>query len=51
MKKSILILICFLLSFSGSAKDTFTSEQLIEKAKTFVAAKNARQQPNTTTKE
>ena len=51
MKKSILVLICFLLSFSGSAKDKFTSEQLIEKAKTFVAAKNARQQPNTTTKE
>lgn len=51
MKKSILILICFLLSFSGSAKDKFTSEQLIEKAKTFVAAKNARQQPNTTIKE
>ncbi|MCF7519261.1 MULTISPECIES: nuclear transport factor 2 family protein [Gammaproteobacteria] len=51
MKKSILVLICFLLSFSGSAKDKFTSEQLIEKAKTFVAAKNARQQPNTTIKE
>lgn len=45
------MLICFLLSFSGSAKDKFTSEQLIEKAKTFVAAKNARQQPNTTIKE
>tara|TARA_Y100000782_G_C10182638_1_gene264770 strand:- start:3113 stop:3559 length:447 start_codon:yes stop_codon:yes gene_type:complete len=45
------VLICFLLSFSGSAKDKFTSEQLIEKAKTFVAAKNARQQPNTTIKE
>jgi len=51
VKKSILVLICFLLSFSGSAKDKFTSEQLIEKAKTFVAAKNARQQPNTTIKE
>nr|WP_267135637.1 nuclear transport factor 2 family protein [Pseudoalteromonas sp. L21] len=46
-----MVLICFLLSFSGSAKDKFTSEQLIEKAKTFVAAKNARQQPNTTIKE
>ncbi len=45
------MLICFLLSFSGSAKDKFTSEQLIEKAKTFVEAKNARQQPNTTIKE
>lgn len=45
------MLICFLLSFSGNAKDKFTSEQLIEKAKAFVTAKNARQQPNTTTKE
>ena len=51
MNKSILMLICFLLSFSGNAKDKFTSEQLIEKAKAFVTAKNARQQPNTTTKE
>ncbi|MCG9758168.1 nuclear transport factor 2 family protein, partial [Pseudoalteromonas sp. Isolate6] len=33
------------------ANDNFTSEQLIEKAKVFVAAKNARQQPNTTIKE
>lgn len=45
------MLICFLFSFSCNAKDKFTSEQLIEKAKVFVAAKNARQQPNTTTKE
>ncbi|MBU3003382.1 nuclear transport factor 2 family protein [Paraglaciecola arctica] len=51
MKKSILVLISFLFVFSSNAKDTFTSEQLIEKAKTFVAAKNARQQPNTTIKE
>ena len=45
------MLLCFLLSFSSIAKDKFTSEQLIEKAKAFVTAKNARQQPNTTTKE
>lgn len=51
MKKSILVLISFLFVFSSNAKDTLTSEQLIEKAKTFVAAKNARQQPNTTIKE
>lgn len=51
MKKSILVLISFLFVFSSHAKNKFTSEQLIEKAKTFVATKNARQQPNTTIKE
>ncbi|MEP1447679.1 MAG: nuclear transport factor 2 family protein [Paraglaciecola sp.] len=51
MKKSILVLICFLFSLSSHAKDKFTSEQLIEKAKAFVAAKNARQQPNATIEE
>ncbi|PAY02041.1 hypothetical protein CKO50_06615 [Pseudoalteromonas sp. HM-SA03] len=51
MNKYILVLFCFLFSFSSSAHDNFTSEQLIEKAKVFVAAKNARQQPNTTIKE
>ncbi|PHI38656.1 hypothetical protein CBQ28_01235 [Pseudoalteromonas sp. GCY] len=51
MNKFILVLFCFLFSFSSSANDNFTSEQLIEKAKVFVAAKNARQQPNTTIKE
>jgi len=51
VKKSILVLICFLFSFNSNANDQFTSEQLIEKAKAFVAAKNARQQPNTTIKE
>ncbi|MCF7516514.1 nuclear transport factor 2 family protein [Pseudoalteromonas piscicida] len=51
MNKFILVLFCFLFSFSSSAHDNFTSEQLIEKAKVFVAAKNARQQPNTTIKE
>ncbi|KID33455.1 hypothetical protein QT15_22955 [Pseudoalteromonas flavipulchra NCIMB 2033 = ATCC BAA-314] len=47
----MLVLFCFLFSFSSSAHDNFTSEQLIEKAKVFVAAKNARQQPNSTIKE
>ncbi|AUJ70227.1 MULTISPECIES: hypothetical protein [Pseudoalteromonas] len=51
MNKFILVLFCFLFSFSSSAHDNFTSEQLIEKAKVFVAAKNARQQPNSTIKE
>ncbi|MBR8843650.1 MULTISPECIES: nuclear transport factor 2 family protein [unclassified Pseudoalteromonas] len=51
MNKFILVLFCFLFSFSSSAHENFTSEQLIEKAKVFVAAKNARQQPNTTIKE
>ncbi|USE69444.1 hypothetical protein CTT31_10015 [Pseudoalteromonas maricaloris] len=51
MNKFILVLFCFLFSFSSSAHDNFTSEQLIEKAKVFVAAKNSRQQPNTTIKE
>lgn len=51
MKKSILVLICFLFAFSSNAKDKFTAEQLVEKAEAFVAAKNARQQPDTTIKE
>ena len=51
MKKPILVLIFFLFSFSSHAKDNYTPEQLIEKAKTFVAAKNARQQPNATIEE
>jgi cysteine sulfinate desulfinase/cysteine desulfurase-like protein len=41
----------FLFSFSSHVKDNYTPEQLIEKAKTFVAAKNARQQPNATIEE
>jgi len=45
VKKSILVLICFLFSFTSNANDQFTSEQLIEKAKAFV------QQPDTTIKE
>lgn len=51
MKKLTLVFISIILSFSSSANDTFTAEQLIEKAKEFVSAKNARQQPNTSTKE
>lgn len=51
MKKSILVLVCFIFTFSSHAKGKFTSEQLVEKAKAFVAAKNARQQPDTTIKE
>ena len=51
MKKLTLVFISLILSFSTSAGDKFTAEQLIEKAKAFVSAKNARQQPNTTTKE
>jgi hypothetical protein len=51
VKKLTLVFISLILSFSISANDKFTADQLIEKAKTFVAAKNARQQPNTTTKE
>lgn len=51
MKKLTLIFIPLIFSFSTSANDEFTAEQLIEKAKVFVSAKNARQQPNTTTKE
>jgi len=39
VKKSILVFICFLFSFTSNANDQFTSEQLIEKAKAFVAAK------------
>lgn len=44
-------LFCLFLSFCSRAHDNFTPEQLIEKAKVFVAAKNARQQPNTTAKD
>ena len=51
MKKLTLVFIFLILSFSASANDKFTADQLIEKAKAFVSAKNARQQPNTTTKE
>lgn len=51
MKKLILVFISLILSFSSSANDKFTADQLIEKAKAFVSAKNARQQPNSTTKE
>lgn len=51
MKKLTLVFISLILSFSISANDKFTADQLIEKAKAFVSAKNARQQPNTTTKE
>lgn len=51
MKKSILVLFFFLLSFSSHGKGNYTPEQLIDKAKAFVTAKNARQQPNTTIKE
>lgn len=51
MKKLTLVFISLILSFSSLAKDKFSTEQLIEKAKIFVSAKNARQQPNTTTKE
>jgi hypothetical protein len=51
VKKLTLIFIPLIFSFSTSANDEFTAEQLIEKAKVFVSAKNARQQPNTTTKE
>ena len=47
MIKAILIFIGISLTFAVNAKEAFTSEQLIEKAKAFVAAKNARQQPNT----
>ncbi|MDU0113495.1 nuclear transport factor 2 family protein [Psychrosphaera aquimarina] len=51
MKKLTLVFIFLILSFSISANEKFTAEQLIEKAKAFVSAKNARQQPNTTIKE
>ncbi|MDP5135201.1 hypothetical protein ORJ04_04460 [Rheinheimera baltica] len=51
MKKLTLVFISLILSFSISANDKFTPDQLIVKAKAFVSAKNARQQPNTTTKE
>ena len=51
MKNSILVLICFLFSLSSNAEELLTSEKLIEKAKAFVSAKNARQQPNATRKE
>ena len=51
MKKLTLVFISLILSFSSFANDKFTADQLIEKAKAFVSAKNARQQPNTTTKE
>ena len=47
MKKSILISLFFILSFSSIAKANFSADQLVEKAKAFVSAKNARQQPNT----
>ncbi|MEJ6475185.1 hypothetical protein [Pseudoalteromonas piscicida] len=51
MKKLTLVFMSLILSFSSSANDKFTADQLIEKAKAFVLAKNYRQQPNTTTKE
>ena len=51
MKKLTLVFISLILSFSSSANDKLTADQLIEKAKAFVSAKNARQQPNTTTKD
>lgn len=51
MEKLTLVLLSLILSFSTSANDKFAADQLIEKAKAFVSAKNARQQPNTTTKE
>ena len=51
MKKLTSVFISLIFSFSTSANDKFTAEQLIEKAKVFVSAKNARQQPNTTSKE
>lgn len=51
VKYLILVCISLILIFSTSANDKFTAEQLIEKAKAFVAAKNARQQPNATTKD
>jgi len=51
VKKLILVFIALILSFSSSADDKLTADQLIEKAKAFVSAKNARQQPNTTTKD
>ncbi|GEK09052.1 nuclear transport factor 2 family protein [Pseudoalteromonas peptidolytica] len=51
MIKLTLAFIFLIFSFSISANDKFTAEQLIEKAKAFVSAKNSRQQPNTTTKE
>ena len=51
MKTLTLVLIFCLFSLSSNAKEVFTSEQLIEKAKAFVSAKNARQQPNATAKE
>ena len=47
MKKSILISLFFILSFSSIAKANFSADQLVEKAKAFVSAKNARQKPNT----
>jgi hypothetical protein len=50
VKKLTLVFISLILSFSSSANDKFTADQLIEKAKAFVSAKNARQQPNTTAK-
>ena len=51
MKKSILVFIFFILSFSSIAKEKFSKGQLAQKAKAFVSAKNARQQPDTTIKE
>ena len=51
MKKSLLVLFGILAALASTANAAFTSEQLIEKAKAFVAAKNARQQPNSTIKE
>ncbi|GAB2990948.1 nuclear transport factor 2 family protein [Psychrosphaera aestuarii] len=51
MKNLTFVLICLLLSLSSNVKAAFTSAQLIEKAKAFVSAKNARQQPNSTIKE
>jgi hypothetical protein len=38
-------LLSLILSFSTSANDKLAADQLIEKAKAFVSAKNARQPP------
>ncbi len=51
MNKSILILICFIFSFSSVAKESFSPSQLKEFAEAYIKAKASRQQPDATVKD
>ncbi|RLV59739.1 nuclear transport factor 2 family protein [Parashewanella curva] len=51
MQKFIFICILTALSFSSFAQEPLSRDQLLEKANGFIAAKNARQQPDSSTKD